>query len=104
MISVIDNKNNLISLNRKAKILILVFIDLITLNLAIYISWYLRLDLDAITSFKQNQIQIFILFSVLNIFVLYFFSFYDGISRFLNLEILKKIIPSNIFILFFINL
>ena len=42
MISVIDNKNNLISLNRKAKILILVFIDLITLNLAIYISWYLR--------------------------------------------------------------
>ncbi|WP_075521063.1 polysaccharide biosynthesis protein [Candidatus Pelagibacter communis] len=102
MISVIDNKNNLISLNRKAKILILVFIDLITLNLAIYISWYLRLDLDAITSFKQNQIQIFILFSVLNIFVLYFFSFYDGISRFLNLEILKKIIPSNIFILFFL--
>ena len=102
MTSVIDQKKNFISLNRKTKILLLVFIDLITLNLAIYASWYLRLDLDIIISFKPSQIQLFLLFSVFNIFVLYFFSFYDGISRFLNLEILKIIIPSNILILFFL--
>lgn len=102
MTSVIDQKKNLISLNRKTKVLLLVFIDLITLNLAIYASWYLRLDLDIIISFKPSQIQLFLLFSVFNIFVLYFFSFYDGISRFLNLEILKIIIPSNILILFFL--
>lgn len=98
VISKINNK--IILLERKKKILFLIILDLIVLNFSVYLSWYLRLDINFIRIFKFYTPQVLFLFTLLNIFVLYSFSFYDGVSRYLNLEILKKIIPANLLILF----
>ena len=94
--------NKIVLLERKKKILFLIILDLIVLNFSVYLSWYLRLDINFIRIFEFYTTKILFLLTLLNIFVLYSFSFYDGVSRYLNLEILQKIIPANLLILFVI--
>ena len=95
----------LYEINRKIKIIILIFLDLITLVLSFYMSMTLRLD-NINFIYNLNDFAVFLIILPITILIFYLFNMYSTVIRFLSFnfifQLLKSIFLSSI-LLFMIS-
>lgn len=96
----------LYEINRKIKMIILIFLDLITLVLSFYISITLTLDNDKFI-LNLNSFAVFLIILPITIFIFYHFNMYSTVIRFLSFnfifQLLKSIFLSSI-LMFMVSL
>ena len=83
--------NSLIKSSRRTKILIVIFVDILTSIFATGLAFIVRLDLEDILIINLNLIYVFLISIALFVPIFYFYKIYNSIFRYFDLDSLQRL-------------